>query len=483
MIKPKNLLPKKSDNISEWYLSLISAAELADYGPVKGTMIIKPYAYAIWENIQEVLNGLFKKEGVQNAYFPLFIPQSFIQKEKKHIEGFSPELAVVTTAGGSKLDEPLIIRPTSETIMYDAFSKWISSYQDLPIKINQWANVVRWEKRTFPFIRTSEFLWQEGHTVHQTKDEAQNMTMQALGWYKKLYEDILGISCFAGEKSNSEKFAGAERTFSIELVLPDGKALQAGTSHNLGQNFSKSFDITYLDTKNKRQYPYQTSWGISTRLLGGMFMIHSDDHGLIIPPKIAPYQVAIIAIFSKNEELNKKILAYIKTITDILDRAQIRFCIDSDDKKTVGFRLNKSEIMGYPLRIEIGQNEYETKRATLFRRDTFAKESCIYNKLPDLIHLTLESIHETLLQRSLQQKQALTTSASSFDEFTKIITSGKKFIHAYWCESEICEQKIKEKTKATTRVVELDDLDQNNNEECIYCGNPARRKWLFAQAY
>lgn len=480
----KKLLPKKADDISAWYLSLIEQAGLADYGPAKGTMVIRPYGYAIWEQSSKILDGWFKKGGVQNAYFPLLIPSSLLEKEKSHVVGFSPELAVVTVGGGETLAEPLVVRPTSETIMYDMFAKWIHSHKDLPLKINQWANVVRWELRTFPFIRTSEFLWQEGHTVHATQEEAMEMTMQALGWYKKFYEEVFAISSYVGEKSGSERFAGAKRTFSIELVMPDGRALQAATSHYLGQNFSKAFGIKYSDKNNTLQFPHQTSWGFSTRAIGGLIMSHGDDNGLILPPRIAPYQVAIVTVNAKDSEINAKLKAYTKTIEDMLKQAHIRYTIEDDNDKSLGFRLNDAELKGIPVTLVLGLNEYEEKCVTFSRRDEVGKKEKVkLAGLADFISDVLEDIQGVLLERSEKMKQSLTTEASTFEEFTNAIEGDKKFVRAFWDESATTEKAIKDKTKATTRVIELDNLTQNLDGSCIYTGNKARRKWLFAKSY
>ncbi|OGK14949.1 proline--tRNA ligase [Candidatus Roizmanbacteria bacterium RIFCSPHIGHO2_01_FULL_39_12b] len=483
MKSEKKLLPKKSDDISKWYLTLIETANLADYGPTKGTIIIKPYGYALWENFQAVFDPLFKKHGVKNAYFPSLIPYSLLEKEKRHISGFSPELAVVTIAGGEELSEKLVIRPTSETIMYEAFSRWISSYRDLPLKINQWCNVVRWEKRTYPFLRTSEFLWQEGHTVHATVDEAQEMTLQALNWYKTFYEEVLAIAPHVGEKSGSERFAGADKTFSVELVIPNGKALQAATSHNLGTNFSKSFKVQYLDTKNHLQYAHQTSWGLSTRAIGGLILVHGDDNGLIIPPRIAPYQVVILPIEGKTDEQNREITVLVKRIEELFEKNQIRFVLMNEIGKTLGYRLNETEIMGIPMRIEIGAKEAEKNFVTFSDRIEYKKRHVSFENLVEVIEEQIEDIQVELLKRSLISRDQLTEDVDDMTEFKKIMEIDRKFLRAFWCEGQVCETKIKEITKATTRVIELEHIDNHEDGKCIYCGNPAQRKWLFAQAY
>ena len=481
MKNEKKYLTKKSEDISKWYGEVIEKAALADYSPVKGCMVIRPYGYAIWELVQRTIDAWFKEDGVQNAYFPVFVPYSLLQKEKSHIAGFSPELAVVTIGGGEKLAEPLVVRPTSEAIMYEMFSKWISSYKDLPLKINQWCNVVRWEKRTYPFLRTTEFLWQEGHTVHQTEDEAMEMVYKALQWYKDFYEKYMGIAVYVGEKSDSEKFAGAKRTFTIEIVIPNGKALQAATSHNLGQNFAKTFDLKFLDENNTEQNPFQTSWGLSTRSIGGLILSHGDDNGLIIPPKIAPYQVVIVAIEGQNEEAQKQVVVAVKKVQQLLKLEKLSYLLDNNFDKTIGYRLNDAEIKGIPLRIEIGSREAESDKVTISRRDTMQKEQVTLKNLADYISEAMQSMQDALYERSRETRDRLTVNVDSFDEFDRIMREDRKFIRAYWCESATCETSIKEKTKATTRLVELDEKPSDGT--CIYCKNKARRRWLFAQSY
>jgi prolyl-tRNA synthetase len=364
------------------------------------------------------------------------------------------------------------------------FSKWISSYKELPLKINQWANVVRWELRTFPFLRTSEFLWQEGHTAHTTEKEAMEMTLKALEWYQKFYEDYFAISSYIGEKSGSERFAGAKRTFSVELVMPDGKALQGATSHYLGKNFSKAFNIQYSDEHNKRQYVHQTSWGLSTRSLGGLIMVHGDDHGLILPPRVAPYQVVIITVNAKDEEADSKIRAYTRTIEDLLKKAHIRYIVDDNNDKGLGYRINEAEVRGVPIRLIIGNSEYEEKYVTFSRRDkTSEKEKVKLNGLGEFIRDHMEEMHLDMLANSRRMKEEMTVEVDNFEDFEKIMAEDKKFIRAYWDESQVVEAKIKEKTKATTRVVEIENMLNEDNGQCVYSGNKARRKWLFAQSY
>lgn len=482
--KKKGLTPK-SENIADWYHDLVVLGDLADYSNVKGSMIIKPYGYAIWEKVQQFLDARFKEAGVQNLYFPLLIPMSLLQKEKDHLEGFSPELAVVTHAGGEELSEPYAVRPTSETIMYDTFSKWVQSYRDLPLLTNQWCNVVRWEKRTNPFLRTSEFLWQEGHTVHQTSKQAHEMVMKALEWYKDFYEQIFAISPYVGLKSESEKFAGAYQTYTIELVMPDGKALQAATSHDLADNFSKVFGIEFLNEQNEKENPYQTSWGLSTRSIGGLVLVHGDDSGLVLPPNVAPIQVVICVMASKEQEKQSDISMYAKALAQELQNSGIRIKVDDRIELSLGNRANEWELKGVPVRFEIGPKEIEANKISYTRRDNFEKGQLDTqaNNLPDLVEAMLIDIQRSLLQRSLDLKESQTKEASNFEEFKQILTGGKAFIRAFWCEEAGCEKAIKDITKATTRCIELENLGMDEQASCVRCEKPARRKWLFAQSY
>ncbi|HLL60717.1 MAG TPA: proline--tRNA ligase [Candidatus Nitrosocosmicus sp.] len=479
----KKYLTKKSENLSKWYLEIIDKAKLADYAPVKGCMVIRPYGYAIWEKIQSTLDTWFKEGGVENAYFPLFIPYSFLEKEKKHVEGFSPELAIVTKAGGEELAEPLVVRPTSETIINTMYANWITSYKDLPMKLNQWCNVVRWEKRTYPFLRTTEFLWQEGHTIHVDEEDAMNMVMQAFNWYKKMFEELMGISVYAGIKSETEKFAGAKQSFSIEIVMPDGKALQAATSHNLGQNFAKVFDITYSDKNNKKVHPHQTSWGLSTRSIGGLISVHGDDNGLILAPRIAPYQVVIVPIFAKDSVNQQKINLTIKKITDRLIDKSISYKISANQNHSFGYRMNEAELQGIPLRIELGEKEIESNKIIISRRDIRDKKAVSIDNLVFTIEDYLEDMQKVMFIKSKEMKEELTINVDDYQKFKEAMLDQKHFIRAYWCESSICERKIKDETKATTRVCEIEEINKNEDGKCIYCGNNARRKWLFAQSY
>jgi prolyl-tRNA synthetase len=472
----KNQLTKKSENISDWYNQTILLAGLAEYGPAKGTMIIKPYGYAIWEIIQKEMDKKIKDKGVENAYFPMFIPESLLNKEKNHIEGFSPELAVVTIGGGEELEERLVIRPTSETIMYDTYSKWVQSWRDLPILINQWNNVVRWEKRTYLFLRTSEFLWQEGHTAHATHEEATDTQVWAMQMYENTYRDIMAMPGIVGRKSNTEKFAGADGTLTYEMLMPGGKALQSCTSHDLGQNFSKSFDIKFQDKEGKLAYAWQTSWGFSTRSIGGLILMHGDDKGLIFPSKIAPTQVVIIPVKAEEEIMN-----YCSDIQSRLKTLDIRVKIDSHDEKSIGFRINEWEAKGAPIRIEIGKYEIADNQVTIARRDTGEKVKIALSDLESTITKFLDEIQSNLYERAEKYLAENTFNADSYEQFKNIMATTKGFIKSFWCEDAACEAKIKEETTATTRCLPLDSKEENG--KCIYCNKDAKHRWIFAQSY
>jgi prolyl-tRNA synthetase len=473
----KKFLKKKSDRFADWYTDVILKAELADYAPVKGCMIIRPYGYALWEKIQEFLNKLIKEHGVRNAYFPLFIPESYLKKEKEHVEGFSPHMAVVTIAGGEELKEKLVVRPTSETIMYEMYKKWAHSWRDLPILINQWNNVVRWEKRTYLFLRTSEFLWQEGHCAHAERDESLKTVMWALDAYQKTYNDLMSIYGIPGVKSESEKFAGADKTFTFEILMPDGKALQGCTSHDLGQNFAKAFDWSVQNKDGGNLYPWQNSWGLSTRSIGGLILVHGDDNGLVLPPKIAPIQVVIIPIY--KEKNKSKIINYAQRIKEGLKDVQVE--LDLKEEETVGFKFNKWELKGIPLRIEIGEKETSDKTATLVRRDDHKKITADVSDLTSVIDTLLKKIQRELFEKHRKFTELNTYQVNHYDEFKRIMNSKRGFIRAFWCENNICENKIKEETKASTRCLPLDSSKENG--KCVYCGKSAKHRWLFAQAY
>ena len=471
---------KKEENFSEWYLNVISKAHLIDYGPVKGTIIFKPYAYRIWEKLQALVDEEIKKLGVANLYFPIFIPESFLRKEKEHFEGFTPEVAVVSYAGGEELKEKLIIRPTSETIMYSYFAKWIKSYRDLPILINQWANVVRWEKRPFPFIRNTEFLWQEGHTAHKNHKEAIDFVLKILSLYEKIYQEILCIYGFSGRKSETEKFAGALATYTYEILLPDGKALQGCTSHDLGQNFSKVFNIRFQDKDKKLKYVWQTSWGISTRALGAVVGVHGDDNGLILPSKIAPYEIVIVPIYDKK---NKKEIN--KFIEKIKEEIKKDIFID-DSEKTPGYKFNEWELKGVPLRIEIGFEEIKRQILTCFRRDKKERFKIKLDELKNKINDIFAEMDKNLLERSKNFTEKNTFEVRDYGEFKKIMETKRGFILAPWCEKEKCEEKIKEETKATTRCkpMRIQNLKSKIQKvKCVYCKQKAKGFWLFAQSY
>lgn len=469
----KKELKKKSVNISDWYNDVVLKAELADYGPVKGTMVIRPYGYAVWEAVQRVFDAMIKKAGVQNAYFPLFIPMSLLAKEKAHVEGFSPELAVVTHGGGEKLAEPLAVRPTSETIMYSMYAKWIQSHRDLPLLLNQWCNVVRWEKRTYLFLRTTEFLWQEGHTAHATHEEAIDFAKKAHEWYRQVFEEYFAMPVLLGRKSATEQFAGAFVSLTVEALMPDGKSLQAATSHDLGQNFSKVFDIQFSSKEGKREHVWQTSWGISTRALGGLFLVHGDDDGLILPPKIAPYQVVIVPI-------TKTVEIYVKRIYEALIANGIRVLVDTSDD-SMGRKFNKWEMKGVPVRLEIGEKEMAKEVVTMAIRDTHEKKELVWKECVMNIEKLLDEMQTRLFEKQKAFLTAHTHVVDSYEEFKKIMSATKGFIHALWCEEAVCEKAIKDETKATTRCLPLEAKEEKG--VCVHCGKPAHHRWIFGQSY
>lgn len=473
----KKLLPSKTENIANWYTTLIKLADLADYGPVRGTIIVKPYGWAIWELVQEVLNKAFKAKGIQNAMFPSFIPMSFLEKEKAHVEGFAPELAVVTHAGGEKLEEVMVVRPTSETIMYDAYAKWIQSWRDLPVMINQWNNVVRWDKRTMPFIRTSEFWWQEGHTAHATHEEAVEIQKWAMETYAVLYRDYYAMDGYVGWKSTAERFAGADSTLTFESLMPSGKTLQACTSHDLGQNFAKAFDIKFQDKSGSESYVWQTSWAISTRSLGGLILAHGDDNGLRLPPKVTPIQVAIVPVKPEAD-----VLVYCEALKKELEQSDVRVVIDAREDETFGFRLNKWEVKGVPIILKIGGKEVSEQTATAKRRDN--SEEVVVKKVELTSEVTkiLESIQAELLAQSKAFIEQNTRQAKTYDEFKAILKEHKGFIKVCWNDNPEVEAKIKAETKAKTscRPIDWPELEDGID---FYTGEPARQQWLFAQSY
>ncbi len=474
-------LPTRAEDFSEWYNQLVLRAELADYAPVKGCMIVRPYGWTLWENITQGLDRRFKATGHVNCAFPLLIPKSFIEKEKHHVEGFSPELAVVTIGGGEELAEPLVIRPTSETIIGHMWSKWIQSYRDLPLLYNQWNSVVRWEMRTKLFLRTMEFFWQEGHTAHATAEEAEAETRQMLGIYADFAVNDAAIPVIPGRKSEAERFAGAEMTYSIEAMMGDGKALQSGTSHNLGQNFAKAFEIRYLDQKGELQHCWTTSWGLSTRFIGAIIMVHGDDQGLILPPKLAPHQVVIVPIW-KNDEEKSVVMSAVKEIRAQLIAAGIRVKTDEREGMSPGFKFNDWEMRGVPLRIEVGPKDVAKGTVVLARRDKPGREGKAFvgrDNLAASAGKLLDEIHTALFDRALAFRKANTVETEDYGEFKLAVEKGFAFSH--WCGSAECEEKIKEETKATMRCI---PLDQSPSEgKCVYCAKPAREKAIFAKAY
>jgi prolyl-tRNA synthetase len=474
-------LPTRAEDFSEWYNQLVLKAELADYAPVRGCMIVRPYGWSLWENIQQALDKRFKATGHLNAAFPLLIPQSFIEKEQSHVAGFSPELAVVTVGGGEKLEEPLVIRPTSETIIGHAYAKWIQSYRDLPVLINQWNSVVRWELRTKLFLRTLEFFWQEGHTAHATLEEAEAETRQMLDIYTDFAVNEAAVPVIPGRKSASERFAGADQTYSIEAMMGDGKALQSGTSHNLGQNFAKAFGIRYLDREGALQFCWTTSWGLSTRFIGAIIMVHGDDQGLILPPRLAPTQVVFVPIFKTDEE-KAVVLDTARKASAALVAAGIRVRTDERDGVSPGFKFNDWEMRGVPLRIEIGPKDVAKGTVVLARRDKPGKEGKSFvpqEGLAAVVAKTLEEIQKALLDRARAFRDAHTSEPKSFEEFQAAIETG--FALAFWCGSADCEAKIKDKTKATMRCIPLEQ--EGGAGVCVLCGQPATDKGIFGRAY
>ncbi len=460
-------------NFPQWYTDVVLKTGLVDYGPVKGTMVIRPYGYAIWENIQSELDKRFKATGHKNAYFPLLIPMSFFTKESEHVEGFAPEVAVVTHAGGEELAEPLAIRPTSETIFGSMYSKWIQSYRDLPVLINQWANVMRWEKTTRPFLRTSEFLWQEGHTAHATEEEALEETMKMLGVYKEFAENVLAIPVICGRKTEKEKFAGAVATFGMEAMMKDGKSLQAGTSHFLGQNFAKAFDIKYLDKDGVQKYCYTSSWGVSTRLIGALIMAHGDGRGLVLPPKVAPVQVVIIPIAAKKGG----VLEVCAEVKASLEKAGIRVISDDSDNSP-GWKFNEWEMKGVPVRVEIGPRDIENGKAMICRRDTLEKSETQLANLVETCNKLLESIQSDMLNAARVRRDGRIVYANDLDGILKGVDGGN-FVKAGWCGCRECEDKIKEKTAATARVF----AEGETSDVCAVCGKKAKHTVIFARAY
>ncbi len=471
-----NKIAPRGEDLSDWYLSVVEQAQLADYGPVKGTMIIRPYAYALWENIQEFLNREFKAHGSKNSYFPLFIPESFLKKEANHVEGFAPECAYVTVGGGEELTERLVVRPTSETIMYNSYSKWISSHRDLPMILNQWNNVVRWEKRTFPFLRTSEFLWQEGHGAHATQQENYSTVEWGIRTYAKCFSELMAIPGIVGKKSESEKFAGADSTLTFEALMPSGKALQSCTSHDLGQNFSKTFDIKFQDKDGVSKYVWQNSWGFSTRSIGALILVHGDDKGLVLPPRIAPTQVQILVV-RPNEEL----IIQAQKIANELKSVGIRTEIDSDDTKSMGYRINDAEIRGIPLRINLGQQELDNKNISIFQRNSNDTHVVLINSVHEVVPSILEKMQDQMYQKAKAYLNANIRDAKNYDEFKNILQTHRGFVKVYWNQTKESEALIKSECKCVSRCMPLEQSGQTGKD--FLTGEDSKTQWLFAQAY
>ena len=471
----------RSEDYAKWYTQVIRQAEMADYAPVRGCMVVRPYGYALWENVKEQLDIRFKETGHQNAAFPLFIPMSFIEKEAEHVEGFKPELAVVTHGGGKKLEEPLVVRPTSETIIGYMYSQWIQSYRDLPVLINQWANVVRWELRPRLFLRTMEFFWQEGHTAHATHEEAEEETLRILDIYTDFAVNEAAIPVVPGRKSESEKFPGALTSYTIEAMMGDTRALQAGTSHDLGQNFAKAFDIQYLDANQKQQHCWTTSWGVSTRMIGAIIMAHGDDQGLVLPPRLAPTQLVIVPIVPKNREDDKQ--AVMQAVDGICETlGDVRYHVDDRHDHSPGWRFNEWELKGVPLRIEIGPRDLEKQQIVLARRDILGKEGKTFvpiDNATETVKQMLDTIQADMLKRATDFRDANTFKPDTYDAFKEIIEDG--FAHARWCGDAACEDQVREETQATIRCLPMEQPDGDG--ECIVCGKSAEDIAVFARAY
>jgi prolyl-tRNA synthetase len=488
-----NKLTEQSKDFSAWYNDVVQEAQLAEHSGVKGCMVIRPYGFGLWENMQRALDSMFKETGHQNAYFPLFIPQSYMSKEADHVEGFAKECAVVThhrlraAAGGgvepdpeSLLEEPLVIRPTSETIIWSTFSRWIQSYRDLPLLINQWCNVVRWEMRTRLFLRTAEFLWQEGHTAHATAQEAQEETMRMLGVYARFAEEFMAVPVIRGVKTESQKFAGAERTYCIEALMRDGKALQAGTSHNLGQNFARAFNVLFQNERGEREYAWATSWGVSTRLVGAIVMVHGDDAGLILPPRLAPIQLVIVPIYKTDTE-RAAVMGRARTLLQELQRAGLRAHLDDRDQLRPGWKFAEWELRGVPLRAEIGPRDLDKDQVTLASRLGGPKEPCPASSLAEQLAKMLDSFHHALFDRALAFRQQNTLVVDTWEEFKQKIEAPGGFLMCHWDGTRQTEERIQEETKATIRCIPFDQVEEPGR--CVYSGQPSQGRVVFAKAY
>jgi prolyl-tRNA synthetase len=474
----KEITPQGED-FSRWYIDVIKKADLMSYSPVRGCIVFKPDGYEIWENIQRELDSKFKETGHRNAYFPLFIPESFFQKEKEHVEGFNPELPWVTEAGGEKLEERLAIRPTSETMIGHMYSEWINSYRDLPLLINQWANVVRWEKRTLPFLRTTEFLWQEGHTAHEDEQDARRETMQMLDVYRQFAEDFLAIPVIVGQKTPSEKFAGAIDTFSIEAMMKDGKAVQAGTSHYLGTNFAVAFDIKFLDRENQHQFAHTTSWGVSTRLIGALIMVHGDDRGLVLPPKVAPTQVIMIPI--GPPKTRDQVIARVDELYADLKKAGVRVKVDDRADQSPGWKFNEYEMRGVPIRVELGPRDMENGQVVLVSRVSGEKKIVQQANFVEEVQNLLAEIHQQMYDKAKQFRDEHYIAVDSIDEFKTFLETKRGFALAGWCGSNACEEQVKQETGATSRNIPFTPTE--TKATCLVCGDAAKHTVVFGRSY
>ena len=464
------------DDFAQWYTDIVRKAELADYTPVKGFISIRPYGYAIWENIQKYADAKFKEHGVENVSMPVLIPESLLNKEKEHVEGFAPEVAWVTIGGGNDLEEKLCIRPTSETIFDTMYSKWLSSWRDLPYKYNQWCNVVRWEKETRPFLRSREFLWQEGHTIHETAEEAKNFTQEMLDVYQDVFENLLAIPALKGQKTESEKFAGAESTYTVEALMLDGRALQGGTSHYFGQNFTKPFDVKFQNREGKQEYAYQTSWGISTRMIGAVIMVHGDNRGLKLPPRVAPIQVAIVPVAANKPGVIEKATQIYENLNK-----KFRVKLDSREQYTPGYKFNYWEMKGVPVRLEIGPRDIENGQCVLVRRDTSEKCTVRLDNLEEEINTLLEDIQKNMFEMANQLRERRTSSAKDMEEFVEKINSNQGYIKAMWCGDEACEEKIHELTGAKSRCIPYNQ--EQISDTCVCCGKKADKMVVWGRQY
>ncbi len=477
MAKEKKLveaITSMDEDFAQWYTDIVKKAELSDYSSVKGCMIIKPAGYAIWENIQKELDRRFKETGVENVYMPMFIPESLLEKEKDHVEGFAPEVAWVTQGGLEPLQEKLCVRPTSETLFCDFYANLIQSYRDLPKVYNQWCSVVRWEKTTRPFLRSREFLWQEGHTAHATAEEAEERTIQMLNVYADFCEEVLAIPVIKGRKTDKEKFAGAEATYTIESLMHDGKALQSGTSHNFGDGFARAFNIQYTDKDNKLQYVHQTSWGMTTRMIGAIIMVHGDNSGLVLPPRIAPTQVMIIPIQQRKEGVLEKAFELKEVLSDY------RVKVDDSDKSP-GWKFSEQEMRGIPLRVEIGPKDMEAGQAVVVRRDTGEKYTVALSELKERVGELLDEIHAHMLEKARAHRDSHTYEARTYEEFKETIETKPGFVKAMWCGDQACEDKIKEDTTATSRCIPF--VQEKLSDKCVCCGRPAKSMVYWGKAY